>query len=94
MFLFEGKFGNILHTGDCRLSPECLQNLPEKYIGKKGKEPHCRLDCVFLDCTFGSFSQRMPSKHFAVQEVLFDAIVSRLCGNDKYEGVPILHILF
>ncbi|KAI9113794.1 hypothetical protein K1719_015045 [Acacia pycnantha] len=70
MFLFEGKFGNILHTGDCRLSPECLQNLPEKYIGKKGKEPRCQLDCVFLDCTFGSFSRGMPSKHSAVQEVI------------------------
>ncbi|XP_028766010.1 5' exonuclease Apollo [Neltuma alba] len=70
MFLFEGNFGNILHTGDCRLSPECLQNLPEKYIGKKGKEPRCQLDCVFLDCTFGSFFQEMPSKHSAVQEVI------------------------
>ncbi|KAF7834151.1 5' exonuclease Apollo [Senna tora] len=59
-----------VHTGDCRLSPECLQNLPEKYIGKKGKEPLCRLDCVFLDCTFGSFSKRMPSKHSAVREVI------------------------
>ncbi|XP_054820227.1 uncharacterized protein LOC129319251 [Prosopis cineraria] len=70
MFLFEGKFGNILHTGDCRLSPECLQNLPEKYTGKKGKDPRCQLDCVFLDCTFGSFSQGMPSKHSAIQEVI------------------------
>lgn len=76
MFLFEGKFGNILHTGDCRLSPECLQNLPDKYFGKKGKEPRCPLDCVFLDCTFGSFSRSMPSKHMAIQQVSFHFFVT------------------
>lgn len=69
MFLFEGNFGNILHTGDCRLTPECLQNLPAKYIGKKGTKPNCRLDYVFLDCTFGKFSLKIPSKHLAVQQV-------------------------
>ena len=60
MFLFEGNFGNILHTGDCRLTPECLQSLPEKYVGKNGKEPRCQLDYVFLDCTFGSFVKKFP----------------------------------
>lgn len=70
MFLFEGNFGNILHTGDCRLTPECLQNLPEKYIGKKGKEPRCPLDYIFLDCTFGQFRSKMPSRHTAVQQVI------------------------
>lgn len=70
MFLFEGNFGNILHTGDCRLTPECLQSLPENYVGKKGKEPRCRLDFVFLDCTFGKFHQNFPSKHSAVRQVI------------------------
>ncbi|XP_047332676.1 5' exonuclease Apollo-like [Impatiens glandulifera] len=70
MFLFEGSFGNILHTGDCRLAPECLQNMPEKYIGRKDKEPKCRLDYVFLDCTFGRSSMKMPSKHSAIQQVI------------------------
>lgn len=69
MFLFEGNFGNILHTGDCRLTPECLRCLPEKYVGRKGKEPGCRLDYIFLDCTFGKFSQRLPSKHSAISQV-------------------------
>lgn len=69
MFLFEGHFGNILHTGDCSLTPECLQNLPEKYIGKKGKAPRCQLDYLFLDCTFGKFSQKLPSKHSAIRQV-------------------------
>ncbi|KAK6916635.1 DNA repair metallo-beta-lactamase [Dillenia turbinata] len=62
MFLFEGSFGNILHTGDCRLTPECLLNLPEKYIGKKRKEPKY--------CTFGRFYRQMPSKHFAIRQVI------------------------
>ncbi|XVE86535.1 hypothetical protein DITRI_Ditri18aG0041200 [Diplodiscus trichospermus] len=70
MFLFEGNFGNILHTGDCRLTPECIQNLPEKYIGRTGKEPRCHLDYVFLDCTFGTFSQNLPSKHSAIRQVI------------------------
>ncbi|XP_051140515.1 uncharacterized protein LOC127257955 isoform X4 [Andrographis paniculata] len=70
MFLFEGNFGNILHTGDCRLTPECLQSLPGKYIGKKGKAPICPLDCIFLDCTFGQFPLRMPSRHMATQQLL------------------------
>ncbi|KAJ4715330.1 DNA repair metallo-beta-lactamase family protein [Melia azedarach] len=70
MFLFEGHFGNILHTGDCSLTPECLQNLPEKYIGKKGKAPRCQLDYLFLDCTFGKFSQKLPSKHSAIRQVI------------------------
>lgn len=70
MFLFEGKFGNVLHTGDCRLTPECLQCFPEKFISKKGRDPRCQLDYAFLDCTFGRFHQKFPSKNSASQQVL------------------------
>ncbi|KAK4393777.1 5' exonuclease Apollo [Sesamum angolense] len=70
MFLFEGNFGNILHTGDCRLTPECLQSLPDKYIGKTGKQPMCPLDYIFLDCTFGQFPLKMPSRYTAIQQVI------------------------
>lgn len=70
MFLFEGNFGNILHTGDCRLTPDCLQSLPEKYIGRKGKDPKSQLDYVFLDCTFGKSSMKIPSKYSAVRQVI------------------------
>ncbi|MFQ6654059.1 hypothetical protein Gotur_025178, partial [Gossypium turneri] len=69
------SFGNILHTGDCRLTPECLQNLPEKYIGRKGKEPQCRFDYVFLDRTFGRFSRNLPSKHSAIRQVVLACLV-------------------
>ncbi|XP_062007303.1 DNA ligase 6 [Rosa rugosa] len=70
MFLFEGDFGNVLHTGDCRLTPEYLQRLPDKYLGKKGKKPRCQLNYVFLDCTFGKYYQSFPSKHSAIQQVI------------------------
>lgn len=70
MFLFEGDFGNVLHTGDCRLTPDCLQKLPMKYIANKGRETKSSLDYLFLDCTFGSCSLKIPSKHSAIQQVL------------------------
>ncbi|XP_030512267.1 5' exonuclease Apollo [Rhodamnia argentea] len=70
MFLFEGAFGNILHTGDCRLTPKCVLNLPDKYIGGKGKEPQRPLDFLYLDCTFGKYRQSMPSKHSAIRQVI------------------------
>ncbi|KAK9110399.1 hypothetical protein Sjap_018459 [Stephania japonica] len=70
MFLFEGTFGSILHTGDCRLSPDCLQKLPKKYVGKKRREPNCSLDFVFLDCTFGKSSVKLLSKYSAIRQVI------------------------
>ncbi|TVU36295.1 hypothetical protein EJB05_18225, partial [Eragrostis curvula] len=70
MFLFEGEFGSILHTGDCRLTPDCVQNLPLKYIAKNGKENMCRLDFVFLDCTFSKCFLKLPSKESAIQQVI------------------------
>ncbi|KAK9037620.1 hypothetical protein V6N11_022524 [Hibiscus sabdariffa] len=84
MFLFEGSFGNILHTGDCRLTPECLQNLPEKYIGRKRKEPQCRFDYLFLDCTFGRFSRNLPSKHSAIHQEEILTSVSVTFGSKIY----------
>ncbi|XP_039808235.1 uncharacterized protein LOC120672018 isoform X2 [Panicum virgatum] len=70
MFLFEGQFGTILHTGDCRLTSDCVQNLPMKYIVKKGKENICRLDFVFLDCTFSKCFLKLPSKESAIQQIV------------------------
>ncbi|KAJ0972096.1 hypothetical protein J5N97_020055 [Dioscorea zingiberensis] len=70
MFLFEGPFGNLLHTGDCRLTPDCLQSLPIKYITKKERELSSHLDYLFLDCTFGRCSLDLPSKKSAIQQVI------------------------
>lgn len=83
MFLFEGSFGNILHTGDCRLTQDYLQSLPEKYVGRRlGEAPKCCLDYIFLDCTFGKSSHRFPSKHSAIRQViLLNRSTFRLCNR-------------
>lgn len=86
MFLFEGEFGNILHTGDCRLTPECLQNLPEKYIARKGKEPSSQLDFVFLDCTFGKSLMDIPSKQSALQQVFMSNYFPSIAYSLKQAG--------
>ncbi|KAL0378249.1 UNVERIFIED_CONTAM: 5' exonuclease Apollo [Sesamum radiatum] len=48
MFLFEGNFGNILHTGDCRLIPECFAKLAGQVINCIWKHPDART--VYLTC--------------------------------------------
>ncbi|KAF3340763.1 5' exonuclease Apollo [Carex littledalei] len=70
MFIFEGIFGNILHTGDCRLTPDCLLDLQLKYVTKRGKETVSRFDFIFLDCTFGGCFLKFPTKESAIQQVI------------------------
>ncbi|KAI5060551.1 hypothetical protein GOP47_0024971 [Adiantum capillus-veneris] len=62
MFLFEGAFGTVLHTGDCRLTAECCARLPRRLFGGL-------VDCLFLDCTFGREAVRMPSREEAINQV-------------------------
>ncbi|KAM3245011.1 hypothetical protein ACQJBY_056382 [Aegilops geniculata] len=64
MLLFEGPFGTILHTGDCRLTSHCVQKLLLKLEANL-----CRLDTVYLDLTFPKFLE-FPSKESAIQQVL------------------------
>ncbi|XP_078434156.1 DNA repair metallo-beta-lactamase family protein [Wolffia australiana] len=82
MFFFEGEFGNILHTGDCRLSSECLKKLPIRYMAMKGSET--RLDYLFLDCTFGRCPFFIPSKDSAIQQV-----ISCIW---KHPNAPVIHL--
>ncbi|CAM6127989.1 unnamed protein product [Calypogeia fissa] len=70
MLVFEGDFGNVLHTGDCRLTENCLRNVLGKY-----RKQQSLFDCVFLDCTFGKEDLKMPSKTEAslqVRECILD----------------------
>ena len=60
MFLFEGPFGTVLHTGDCRLTPDCLSALTARP----------RIDCIFLDCTFSRCSLRFPTKEDSIRQVI------------------------
>lgn len=72
MLLFEGSFGNVLHTGDCRLTEDCLKNVLGKYRAQQSL-----LDCIFLDCTFGKERLKMPSKNEASLQVSLPIVVPR-----------------
>uniref|UniRef100_A0ACD6AI67 Uncharacterized protein n=1 Tax=Avena sativa TaxID=4498 RepID=A0ACD6AI67_AVESA len=77
MFLFEGPFGRVLHTGDCRLTPDCIQGLPLRYItAEEPREsqpqppPSCLIDYLFLDCTFSKCSLQFPAKEDSIRQVI------------------------
>ncbi|KAJ1266833.1 hypothetical protein BS78_07G009000 [Paspalum vaginatum] len=59
MFLFDGPFGAVLHTGDCRLTPDCLSALTAR-----------RIDCLFLDCTFARCPLHFPTKEDSIRQVI------------------------
>lgn len=84
MLLFEGSFGTLLHTGDCRLTIECLNQLPRQFISGSGRA----LDCVYLDCTFGNVTMVMPSIEEAIEQVHYH----RLFLLIKF-GILVLHVL-
>lgn len=62
MFLFEGPFGDVLHTGDCRLTPDCLSALTS-HLAR-------RIDYLFLDCTFARCSLRFPATQDSIRQVI------------------------
>jgi DNA cross-link repair 1A protein len=64
MFLFEGAFGAVLHTGDCRLTTDCVHALPLP------PHPSRRIDYIFLDCTFARCTLQFPTKHDSIRQVL------------------------
>lgn len=63
MFLFQGPFGTVLHTGDCRLTPGCLGALMPLLAGH-------RIDELFLDCTFARCSLRFPARNDSIRQVI------------------------
>ncbi|CAO2177499.1 unnamed protein product [Urochloa humidicola] len=62
MFLFEGPFGAVLHTGDCRLTPECLSAMMPLLSR--------RIDYLFLDCTFARCPLLFPTKKDSIRQVI------------------------
>ncbi|KAL5229833.1 hypothetical protein ABZP36_028609 [Zizania latifolia] len=60
MFLFEGAFGSVLHTGDCRFTPDCLHALPPGRVA----------DYIFLDCTFANCALQLPTKETSIRQVI------------------------
>ncbi|CAK9872118.1 unnamed protein product [Sphagnum jensenii] len=69
MLLFEGIFGSVLHTGDCRLTRDCLNQLPAKYVMNAAHKGGT-IDCIYLDCTFGKEMMAMPTRQDAIQQVI------------------------
>jgi len=76
MFLFEGRFGKILHTGDFRLCDSMLQNPTLKMISESES-----LDLLYVDNTFEETGNEFPVREQAMQEVM--AIVR----NHKYHRI-------
>ncbi|CAK9216845.1 unnamed protein product [Sphagnum troendelagicum] len=71
MLLFEGIFGSVLHTGDCRLTRDCLNQLPAKYVMNAAHKGGTNtFDCLYLDCTFGKEMMAMPTRQDAIQQVI------------------------
>ncbi|TVU31232.1 hypothetical protein EJB05_22911, partial [Eragrostis curvula] len=62
MFLFEGAFGAVLHTGDCRLTTDCVHALPLL------PHPSRQIDYIFLDCTFARCTLQFPTKHDSIRQ--------------------------
>ena len=64
MFLFEGSFGKILHTGDFRFHPSMLEedSLLFKHIGS--------IDRLYLDNTYCSPKCVFPSRQEALEEIV------------------------
>jgi len=61
MFLFQGAFGTVLHTGDCRLTPSVVSSV------QAAMPPDTPLDLVYLDCTFASYRKEFPSVRDALR---------------------------
>ena len=79
MFLFEGSFGKILHTGDFRFHPEMVEesSLLFKHIGS--------IDRLYLDNTYCSPKCVFPSRQEALEEIV--DIVKRHSDHDIVFGI-------
>ena len=82
MFLFEGSFGKILHTGDFRFHPSMLEedSLLFKHIGS--------IDRLYLDNTYCSPKCVFPSRQEALEEIV--NIAQRHCDHDVVFGTRAL----
>ena len=75
MFLFEGRFGRVLHTGDFRYSPEMLAALKSHL----GTEP---LDLAFVDNTYVLTNREVLTMKSAVSEMV-DIVRSSIRNHDE-----------
>lgn len=61
MFFFQGSFGNILHTGDCRASPHVVQRVLQL---------RQKIDTLYLDNTFCDPIFEFPPQEHVTNEIV------------------------
>jgi len=76
MFLFDGEFGKILHTGDFRWDDAMQTALPLAEVAMVG------INRLYTDATFAHPKVRFPPKHLSISRLL-DALRER----EQYERV-------
>ncbi|XP_034600289.1 uncharacterized protein [Setaria viridis] len=81
MFLFEGPFGAVLHTGDCRLTLDCLSALMPLLAR--------RIYYLFLDCTFARCPLQFPTKEDSIRQHPNAPVVYLVCDMLGQEDVLI-----
>jgi DNA cross-link repair 1B protein len=72
MFLFKGKFGSVLHTGDFRFSETMLENpflFPPERRNKEQRGMSIEIDTLFLDNTFADPRFDTPSREEAYSQL-------------------------
>ena len=68
MFLFRGKMGTVLHTGDFRFSESMLQNpimFPVSNFNAQKRGISIEVDTLFLDNTFADPTYDFPAREEA-----------------------------
>lgn len=82
MYLFKGKMGNVLHTGDFRFSEQMFDNpclFPRERRNKDMRQIAVDIDYLFLDNTFAN-----PEYDFPSREEAYKGLVDIVKNHDKY----------
>ena len=84
MFLYEGNFGSVLHTGDARLEENVFRKLPDRVLSRPGY-----LDRVFLDATFGG--RNVVLSEFPTREQSVDMAL-KVIYMHPFATHPLVHL--
>lgn len=85
MFLFEGAFGKVLHTGDFRYSAQMIRSLTSR-LG-----PHSYLDLAFVDNTYALVEREILTREDTVSEIIRIIKTSRKENETKMRVYVGLH---
>src|SRR5579884_1678968 len=82
MYLFKGKMGNVLHTGDFRFNEQMFDNpilFPPERRNPQMRAISTDIDYLFLDNTFAN-----PDYDFPSREEAYSGLVDIVKNHDKY----------